>query len=213
VKTSFIIILLLCASSLCHARTSFRGPGGLISTPTAYLAAGGIVGPRPSQSGPDETITALSYAYQDLMELGMCMASNQARTLSFKCQVQKDTKNKGENAPAAALGYLDLDTSNGGEAYYAVLSKKAEQYPLVLHFGVLSPRSVFGDMRLFGGFEMPLSEQVVLVSEFDGLEGEINSGVEYYFSPSTASYLYFMDVGDRGLQSQSIAGLSFRMTF
>lgn len=201
------------AGGTAHARPSLRGAGGLIKIPTAYVSTGGSVAPHPEPGRPDETLTTLTYAVQDTAEVAVQMPSDGTSTYNLKFQLSQDVSTRTKDSPAVAVGMLDQPEDGTAKAFYGVMSKRMEGSPMVFHLGVLSPGSLVGDVRPFGGIEVPLAPRFLALGEYDGLQRDLNSGLEYYVSANVASFMYLLDVGTRGLQAESITGFTFRMAF
>ncbi len=208
----FGLLALCLMTSPLLARPTLRGPGGLITIPTAYLSSGGTVAPQNYDNKDSDIVTSFNYAWEKTGELALQKPSDGETGLSLKYQLSQDVATKDDATPATAIGFLDMANENS-KAFYGVMSTKATEADFVLHMGLISERSMFGKVRFMGGFETPISKQVLFLGEYDGLKRDINSGFLYHVSQSVGSFVYLMDIKEAGLQSEVVSGFTFKMAF
>ena len=212
-KYTLMTLLALCLfSSFALARPTLRGPGGLINMPTAYLSSGGTVAPQSLDNDSSEIVSSLNYSWKKTGELALQKPGKGETGISLKYQLTEDVNNKKDATPATAIGFLDMANENS-KAFYGVMSAKAAESPLVLHMGLISEGSMMGKIRFMGGFETPLSKQMMLLGEYDGMKRDINSGFLYHVSQNIGSFIYLMDIKESGLQSEVVSGFTFKMAF
>jgi hypothetical protein len=181
--------------------------------PTAYVSSGGMVAPRTRLGASDEIVTTMNMPMGPSAELGTQMGSSGNPDFSLKYQLSKDVSKDEHTSAATALGFLDLQGTGAGQAFYGVMSKKLDASAFVLHLGAVSPGSMFGSLRPFGGFEHPLTSRLMVLGEYDGLARGVNGGMEYHFTQNLATFVHVTDVGGDGTPAAQVAGFSFKMAF
>jgi len=211
-RCAVILLVCLLVAGPIEARPTLLGPGGLITMPTAYLSTGGTVAPRQRDDGKSDVVSSLNYAWDKTAELAMLKPTYGETSFSLKYQLTQDVQTSKDDSPATALGFLDLADEHS-KAFYGVMSRKTDGADLVLHAGVISERAILGNLRFMGGFETPLSKQMLFVGEYDGLHHDVNSGFVYHVSQSLGSFVYMMDVADSGLQAELVSGFTFKLAF
>ena len=212
-KYTLLALLALCLlSSQVWARPTLRGPGGLINMPTAYLSTGGTIAPQTLDNDSSDVVSSFNYSWKKTGEFALQKPNKGETGFSLKYQLTEDVENKKDATPATAIGFLDMANENS-KAFYGVMSAKSTEAPLVLHMGLISERSIMGKIRFMGGFETPISKQLLLLGEYDGMRRDINSGFLYHVSQNIGSFVYLMDVKESGLQSEVVSGVTFKMAF